>query len=319
MMRLQLLQPFSPSLDKLPGVEFLTMRILVCLSFCLLLFAGQVFAFGQEGCGAGSCSDCHSLDVKEAGDLLQGTVDKILRVEFAEMPGVWLVEVEKDGQRFPLYIDFSKRYVVAGNIFKIPTKEERQPPKRVEHVDPQKIPLDGALLLGDPMAQYQPIVFTDPLCPYCARLHEELKKVVAEDPNIAFRIKLNPLDMHGQEAFDLARAVVCGQSLETLDASFKLINLHGQLLQLKRDPKADKQLIASLEEKFKSEVAKLTQNACETPAVPATKALAKELGLTGTPATVLPDGTVIHGVRKADELLKQIHLHGNPGADRPAS
>jgi len=281
--------------------------------FCLMLSlgsAGTAFAFGEAGCGAGTCSDCHSLDAKEAGELLGDTVDRVVKVEFAEMPGVWLVEVERGGQTFPLYLDFSKSYVVAGNIYRI--ADIKKPTSKAEEarkVDVSKIPTDDALLLGNPMAEHRVIVFTDPLCPYCSRLHKELEQVVARDPNIAFLIKLNPLDMHGAAAYDLARAAVCGKSLEILEKGFELVPMNAQINQQKRLAGADPQQLSELQRQFDARVRELTGGACETPVVAATKALANELGLKSTPTLVLPDGSVKPGARSADELLQ---LLGSP-------
>jgi thiol:disulfide interchange protein DsbC len=134
------------------------------------------------------------------------------------------------------------------------------------------------------------------------------------DPNIAFLIKLNPLDMHGQEAYDLARAAVCGKSLQTLEESFMLIGDHGRLQQLKKQPDADPQKVAELQKSYNKKVRKLTANACETPVVAATKALAGELGLNGTPTMILPDGTVLTGARKAEDLLQIIRSKPAPTA-----
>ena len=47
----------------------------------LLLAAVPAQAFMQEGCGAGKCSDCHSLTEKEAAALFKGNVDRVLKVE----------------------------------------------------------------------------------------------------------------------------------------------------------------------------------------------------------------------------------------------
>jgi len=275
----------------------------LCLLF-LLVTAGGAFAFGEAGCGAGECRDCHSLDAKEAGSLLGESVDKILKVEFAEMPGVWLVEVERGGQKFPLYLDFSKKYVVAGNIYRLADiSKAPAEAEKVEKVDVSKIPTGDALLLGSPMAEHRVIVFTDPLCPFCSRLHGELEKVVARDPNIAFLIKLNPLDMHGQAAYDLARAAVCGQSLETLEKGFELVPLNSQIHQLKKQPGGEQQA-EELQRQFDARVRELTRGVCETPLVMETKTLARELGLKSTPTLVLPDGSVKPGARSADDLLK---------------
>lgn len=288
------------------------MQFLLCLLFCAGMLTSQAFAFSLEGSGADSCSDCHRLDIKEAEALLKGSVEKIHRVDLAEMPGVWLVEVENKGERFPLYVDFSKKFVVAGNIYRLPGQQADQ----TRRIDISRIPLGDALVLGSPMAEHRVIVFTDPLCPYCERLHKELEKVVAKDANIAFWIKLYPLDMHGREAFDISRAAVCNQSLSILEAGFQLIDLHGQLRKLQKQPAANPQQLARLQEEFDARVGELTVNLCPTPAVAETKSLAKELGLTGTPAMVFPDGSVVSGVRKAEDLISMIRGAAASANDR---
>lgn len=248
--------------------------VLMCL--CLMLCGSPALAFMAEGgCGAGECRDCHSLDIPEATKLLEGGVDRVVKVEFAEMPGVWLVEVEKDGQQFPLYLDFSKKYLVAGNIIRLKDKKNitvAEQQKQRGKVDVSTIPLDDALLLGDPMAATRVIVFTDPQCPYCKRLHAELKKVVKLDPNIAFEIKLFPLKMH-PDAYGLAKTLVCKKDVELLDRIFA-----GE---------------------------KPPQEECkEAAAIDANLELVKKLGIHSTPTMVLPDGTVLPGAKPAEEILK---------------
>ena len=62
--------------------------------FALLLMTTPVFSFGGsgDGCGAGDCRDCHSLDVKEAKSILGNGIDTVHKVEFAEMPGLFVVD-----------------------------------------------------------------------------------------------------------------------------------------------------------------------------------------------------------------------------------
>jgi thiol:disulfide interchange protein DsbC len=239
----------------------------------LLLAAVPAQAFMEEGCGAGNCADCHSLSVQEAATLFKGNVDKVLKVELAEIPGLWLVEVEKDKKRYPLYIDFSKGYVVAGNIIRLKDGQNITGSRSTEdkRVDLAQIPLGDALLLGKPTAKTMVIVFTDPECPYCKKLHTELQEVVRRDPEIAFLIKLFPLKMH-PNAYTISKSIVCNRSLAMLEESF-----------------AGKTLPPPL---------------CETKAVDDTLALVEKLGINSTPTLVLPDGRVMPGYKKADDLLK---------------
>jgi len=251
---------------------------------CLLLLTSPAWSFMAEGgCGAGECRDCHSLDVPEATRLLQGGVDRVLKVEFAEMPGVWLVEVEKGGQTFPLYLDFSKQYLVAGNIIRLKDKKNitaAEQQKARGKVDVGRIPLDDALLLGDPMAETRVIVFTDPQCPYCKRLHGELHQVVRQDPNIAFLIKFFPLKMH-PEAYGLAKTLVCKKDIHLLDKVFA-----GE-----KPPQAE----------------------CEDAgAIDANLELVKELGINSTPTMIFPDGTVAPGAKPAAEILKMLSAQAAP-------
>lgn len=53
---------------------------------CLVLaLPGVVMAFGESGCGAGECRDCHSLTAEEAMKLLPPGADKVNAVDFSEV------------------------------------------------------------------------------------------------------------------------------------------------------------------------------------------------------------------------------------------
>jgi thiol:disulfide interchange protein DsbC len=252
------------------------MRSLLFL-LIFLLFANLAFSFGQEGCGAGECRSCHSMTMEEAKKIFSRS-EKVLSVDFAEVPGLYVVELENKGQKAPLYVDFSKKYVFAGNVFSIADGRniavdkapQAEPEKVVSFADLARIPLDDALLLGKQDAQWKIIVFTDPDCPWCKKLHVEMAQVVANDPQIAFLIKLFPLPMH-KDAYAKAKTIVCAHSLELLEASF-----------------AGKPLPATT---------------CDTGVVDQTIAVAGDIGVTGTPALILPDGRILPGYREAAAIV----------------
>ena len=258
----------------------------------LLLLATPAAAFMEGGCGSGKCADCHHLTVDEADKLLAGGVDKVLKVEPAEMPGVWAVEVERGQRKFPLYIDYSKSYVISGNIIRLADKKNvtQQRVSEENRVDLSRIPLDDALVLGNPKAKTRVIVFTDPECPYCRRLHAEMKQVIAADPQIAFFIKLFPLKIH-PKAYEVAKSIVCNHSLQLLEDSY-----------------AGKPVPPAL---------------CSAPAVDANLKLAAELNIHGTPTLILPDGREVSGYRPAGELLTLLGsdktIAAAPAAKTPAS
>ncbi|MGZ9197131.1 MAG: disulfide isomerase DsbC N-terminal domain-containing protein, partial [Candidatus Deferrimicrobiaceae bacterium] len=91
----------------------------------LLFLAGipAAYSFTGEGCSSGACTDCHSLTRDEAVKLLGGNVDNVLSVRSSPVSGLWEVDVEKGGRRWPLYIDFSKKHMIAGQIVQLSTKK----------------------------------------------------------------------------------------------------------------------------------------------------------------------------------------------------
>ena len=79
--------------------------------------------------------------------------------------------------------------------------------------------------------------------------------------------------MH-KDAYDKAKAILCEKSLDLLDAAFE------------KKP--------------------LPKPSCDTKAVDENLKLAEKLGITGTPAVIFPDGTLIPGAMEADAIIRQI-------------
>ncbi len=237
----------------------------------VLIAAAPAAAFQKDGCGAGDCSSCHTLTKDEATEILDGLVHKVLSVGMSEVPGLWIAEVEgKNKQRVPVYIDFSKRYVISGTILDAKTRENLTRRRVIEmnRVDPSVIPLDDAIVIGDPSAGQKIIVFTDPECPYCRKLHPELSKAVERRPGLAFYVKMFPLRKSSRAK---AKTLVCTRSPELLDAA-----MAGRAL-----PPPD----------------------CETDQLDKNVELGRSLGVRSTPTLVFPDGRVIPGAKTADKIL----------------
>jgi len=265
------------------------MKKVVVASLLFLGIALPSFAFPPQDGAAKDCGKCHSMKVEEAQTLLQRGVDRVLSVELAEVPGFFVVDVEKDNRKYPLYVDFGKKFVFAGNLIELSngrnlTALRQARLNRIDHVDPKRIPLEDALLLGNPKATKRVIVITDPKCPFCKRLHGELQRVVASDPDIAFLIKLYPLATH-PHAYEIAKSIVCAKSLQMLEDSY-----------------ADKTI---------------PPPSCETKAVDETIALIRELGINSTPTMILPDGKVIYGTKSAEEILKLVDSNAKAVPAKP--
>ncbi len=230
--------------------------------------ADTALAFEGPGC-MGKCTDCHSLSNEDASKLLKAERFKanVKDIRMSPVKGLWEVEVTQGEKVFVVYVDFAKKFLVEGKFTPLEQLGESAP---LMKVDLKKIPLENAVVLGNPAAQKKVIVFDDPDCPYCSKLHEEIKKIIEKRKDIAFYIKMYPLPIH-PGAYEKSKAIVCGKSSKLLDDAFS-----GKKL-----PKAE----------------------CETPEVDNNIKLAEELGIRGTPAIILPDSRLLPGYVPADALL----------------
>jgi thiol:disulfide interchange protein DsbC len=149
---------------------------------------------------------------------------------------------------------------------------------RLNTVDVSTIPLGNAIVIGNPEAKRKIIEFSDPDCHFCAKLHGEAKKVVAENPDVAFFVKLYSRN-NDPKTVQKALSVLCGK---------------------KNAPKL-------LDDAFAGR--KLPPPKCATTAVEETARLAARLQIRGTPAMILPDGRIVSGYRDADTIVKM--LKGN--------
>lgn len=249
-------------------------RIILALIFTLLASTSS-FSFTKDGCGTGeNCRDCHVLTKDEARAALGATVDEVTSVRMSEVPGLWEVDAQKGSNKFPLFMDFSLKYVIAGNVFRLPDGKNltQQRTEAMNRVDVSQIPVNDAILLGEPTAEKKVIVFTDPDCPYCLKMHVEMYAATSADPNLAFLIKMFPLPMHPQ-AYEKSKSIVCSNSLKVLNDAFNK---------------------------------KPLPPACNTDAVDQSIALAHQLGINSTPTLIMPDGRVLPGYKTMPEILNSL-------------
>ncbi|MBI3753592.1 MAG: DsbC family protein [Deltaproteobacteria bacterium] len=238
------------------------------------LAAENAFAFQGAGCGQ-DCASCHTLSKDEAKKLIKADVFKaeIGNIKMSPIKGLWEIEgTTKEGKIFIVYVDFAKKYLVEGRF--TPLEQLGKPPE-MKKVDLAGIPLADAIVMGNPMAKTRIIVFDDPDCPFCKRLHEEIKKLLNERKDIAFYIKLYPLDIH-PDAYEKSKAIVCKKSVQLLDDAFA-----GKKL-----PKPD----------------------CKAREVDENIKLGKSLGITGTPTLIFPDGRMLPGFVDGPTLLKMLGI-----------
>ncbi len=265
----------------LPNCPRSVIVVTLCASL-LLLCPPSAAPFPEASCGDQSCIDCHLITREEAAQLLAGAVDEVEAVNVGEVPGTWEVVVRKGGRKYPVYLDFTKRFLIAGEIFRLGTQESltRKRINDLNRVDVSLIPTDDAILLGSPEAANKIIVFDDPECPYCRKLFPEMQKVVAARPDIAFLIKMFPLVKLHPDAMRKSLAIVCAKSLAMLEESF-----------------ADKQI---------------PDPTCKTDVVEKTMELAGRLGIASAPTLVYPDGRIVPGAAPANRIIEILGVPAAP-------
>lgn len=222
-----------------------------------------------------NCAACHSLSKEEAKTLLNN-FGEVTDVKPAPVKGLYEVTLHQGNQQIVAYVDFNKKLILAGRIYDIGTRKTMTPPPKKVPVKLSKaqldrIKLEDSIIMGNHNSRKRIFVFTDPDCPYCKRLHEELKKLVSMEPDLAVYIKMYPLKMH-PKAYDKARVILAAGSLDMLHKAF-----------------AGEKLPSPGEKDRKEPVDETIQ-------------LAKSLGIRGTPALVFPDGELIVGFRDAKRM-----------------
>lgn len=251
------------------------MRLGIFVLSILVLINSSAMAFNSagEGCGAGTCADCHSLSVPEAKEIFKNMNGEVVSTEFAEVPGLWKLGIQVQDKVLPAYVDFSKSYLISGNVIRLNDGKNltEETYRKSNPVDVSSIPVDDALLLGNPDAENKIVVFTDPHCPYCKKLHAVMKEAVEKRSDLLFQIKLMPVK---QSSLEVSKTIVCSQSMEQLEAAFEK----------KAVPKAE----------------------CDSSAIDQTRVIAQSLGIKSTPTLVLPNGQIAPGYKNLERLFALI-------------
>jgi thiol:disulfide interchange protein DsbC len=243
---------------------------ILCLAICPVLAANKV-----------TNKSCDKITPAEIQDILQkinaGNAE-IYYIKKTPLAGICEVAINRGGQPAIFYFDIARTYLFFGNMVdaKTMTNHTAQSAKAIQdkkRIDISKIPLNGALVMGDLKAEKKVIIFTDPDCPYCSELHKIIKQISEKRKDIAFYIKMFPLEMH-KDAYWKSKSIVCNNSLQLLQDCFD-----------------------------KKEIGKTD---CQTTEVDDTIKLAQSLGLTGTPAIILPDGRLRYGAMPETEFTSLI-------------
>ena len=137
--------------------------LLAIAAFFILSGQRTAYAFAPAD---QDCSQCHTLSSEQAKKTLAEMIPdvKILNIAPSNVKGLWEIAIESGGRKGILYLDYSGKYLVSGNLFSITTRtnitQERS--QDLNRVDVSQIPLKDALVLGEKDAKHKVIVFDDP-------------------------------------------------------------------------------------------------------------------------------------------------------------
>lgn len=288
-----------------------------------LFFAGLLSAtsltVAAESCLGGG-SKVSTSEVQKALSGILGNA-KVVSVADAPINGLYEVVIESGGKKIPIYVDCNLKYLVNGEIIdinkkvsltrerfqqlqsqvslekesklaKILGKDKVQMLKNqgllesVNIVDVKNIPKSNVSYGNGNIKVY---VITDPQCPFCAKLHEEIKKVLAQRKDVSFEMIMYPLPFH-KHASGVAQNIICqndnGSKQKTLDTAFSYTS------------KNDEKGLTSLEKSCDAGKQAIDNNL----------KYGQANGINGTPTIIFPKGIAISGALPAETLNKLIDI-----------
>jgi len=138
--------------------------LLVIFLLSLFFFpVGRSLAFEAKGKG---CSQCHTLNNEEAANLLKELIPniKVLGVQLSPAKGFFEVYLESGGRKGLIYVDFLKKHFFSGSLVSISEKKNLTQERLTDlnRVDVSQIPLEDAVVMGDPKAKIRIVAFDDP-------------------------------------------------------------------------------------------------------------------------------------------------------------
>ena len=215
--------------------------------------------------------------------LLEERFEGVSIGNISKTPYFGLYEVQFDEQL--VYTDAKVTYILVGSIYDAATKKNLTEAKQRQYsrVAFDSLPLDLSFKRVKGNGSRKLVIFSDPDCPFCARLEKELKGI----DNVTIYTFLYPIDQLHPDAARKAKMIWCAL-----------------------DP------VQAWDQFYESGVLPKNNGDCDNP-IAATSALASKLRVNATPTLVFADGTVIPGALPAQQLEAEI-VQGEAEAKRLA-
>ena len=175
------------------------------------------------------------------------------------------------------YVSADGRYLLQGDLIDLQTQvnlsEAERNKARVEMV--ASIPDSDTITFSPEEVKYSITVFTDIDCTYCRRLHNQIDEYMAQ--GIEVNYLLYPRNGPTSQSWVTAEKVWCS------------------------DDRNEALTLAKVDKSFES-------HNCDSSMVSKHYALGRDIGLTGTPAIVLSDGTLVSGYLPPEPLAERLAL-----------
>lgn len=177
------------------------------------------------------------------------------------------------------YVSSDARYLLQGDLIDLENQVNLSELSRNEarHDLMTELTNNDVILFSPAEPEYSVAIFTDVECSYCRRLHSQIDEYLAA--GIEVRYLLYPRNGPASRSWTTSENVWCAK-----DRNSALT-------------------MAKLDRKFES-------SSCDASIVQQHFGLGRDVGLTGTPAIVLDDGTLISGYLPPDQLKARLEQLG---------
>jgi hypothetical protein len=143
------------------------LAVILSLAGLFLCQAGTAWGATSQKQDLPKCDALSETDARGVLDSLRLNEAKMLKIQPSPIQGLWEMAVENRGDRFVVYVDCSREYVMPGPIIERQTGVDRTR-QRVEELNREKrvnlagLRLDESLVMGNQNAPVKVITFLDP-------------------------------------------------------------------------------------------------------------------------------------------------------------
>ena len=209
-------------------------------------------------------------DAEQLRAALSEKMPKLEITEITETPVPGVLELLSGGEIY--YLTPDARYMIDGNLLDLESEINLTARRKGKaHMSLLNAVSEDKMVIFPAKGEAKRVmtVFTDTTCPYCAKLHAEVGEL--QENGVEVRYLLYPRAGMGSPAYEELQSVWCADDSR----------------QALTDIKNGKQI---------------EPRQCDNP-IAEHIALAREVGLRGTPLVYLDSGDIVNGYRPADQIL----------------